>query len=324
MKPRLLYPDICKFIAIFAVTMGHCSQAISGEQYSNVLGGSGLLIAFHMPLFMLLSGWFLNFDKIRNTHFGPFIIEKAKRLLLPSITWCLIYHLLSFHIPSLSTLLFFYWFLSILFCCHLLLFFLSKIIKNDFIVCLFCVLLSIFIFHENLCRINFMMPFIVCGYYIRQYIESQKYSNFILVLSVILSCFFAFFWDVKYSVYEQPFIITSVNSEMCFAYIYRLLIGLSISVAIVCLVSKISQQYTITKLFARLGNMTLVLYTFSFVLNALFSKIFIYFDCRVNSYFIIDVLSVVLTLIICAFTYILVSVCRKNKYMKLIICGEFN
>ena len=39
MTQRLLYPDICKFIAIFIVTWGHCAQCISGEVWTHLWGG---------------------------------------------------------------------------------------------------------------------------------------------------------------------------------------------------------------------------------------------------------------------------------------------
>lgn len=41
MKERLIYPDICKAIAIFIVTCSHSAQEISGLTWTNFLGGVG-------------------------------------------------------------------------------------------------------------------------------------------------------------------------------------------------------------------------------------------------------------------------------------------
>lgn len=54
----LKYPDACKFVAIFIVTCSHSAQAIQGGIWTNFFGGRAIDIAFNMPLFMLMSGWF--------------------------------------------------------------------------------------------------------------------------------------------------------------------------------------------------------------------------------------------------------------------------
>ena len=65
---RLAYPDICKFVAIFIVASSHCAQIVSGKTWNNFIGGSGLDVAFNMPLFMIISGWFINVDKLREAN----------------------------------------------------------------------------------------------------------------------------------------------------------------------------------------------------------------------------------------------------------------
>jgi fucose 4-O-acetylase-like acetyltransferase len=64
-RERLSYPDICKFLAVFIVTWSHCAQRVSGMIWTNFWGGLQFDIAFTMPLFMLMSGWFINPDKMR-------------------------------------------------------------------------------------------------------------------------------------------------------------------------------------------------------------------------------------------------------------------
>jgi fucose 4-O-acetylase-like acetyltransferase len=116
-QQRLVYPDICKFVAIFIVTCSHCAQCISGEIWTNFLGGSVIDIAFTMPLFMLLSGWFLNLEKYRSANITKFIIAKFKRLMIPAMSWYIIYCLLTNNKPSFNEALLFYWYLTSLFIC---------------------------------------------------------------------------------------------------------------------------------------------------------------------------------------------------------------
>lgn len=97
---RMVYADICKLVAIFFVTWGHCSQALSGLAFPPILGVPGLLIPIHMPLFMIMSGFFINPSKISKASFGSFSLSKIKRLLIPSFVWYLLFCIVSLSLPS--------------------------------------------------------------------------------------------------------------------------------------------------------------------------------------------------------------------------------
>lgn len=61
MEKRELYPDIIKGIAIILVVLGHCIQFGSAFSTNLLFFKSSIFIAiysFHMPLFMLISGYF--------------------------------------------------------------------------------------------------------------------------------------------------------------------------------------------------------------------------------------------------------------------------
>lgn len=84
---RKKYADIYKGIAIFLVILGHSPIC------NNYL--KQLIYAFHMPAFFLIYGLVYLLDKHREKGFisWRFIINKAKRLLLPCYVWGLIYML---------------------------------------------------------------------------------------------------------------------------------------------------------------------------------------------------------------------------------------
>lgn len=59
MKQRILYWDVIKFFAIFLVVYGHVIQYLnpSGRSlWDSFIGES--MVSFHMPLFMIVSGYF--------------------------------------------------------------------------------------------------------------------------------------------------------------------------------------------------------------------------------------------------------------------------
>lgn len=85
------YLDFLRGIAILLVVVGHCIQFGSGSAYLK----SGLYFAnplfkfiysFHMPLFMLISGYLGWFSISKKTH-KDFVIDKCKGILIPLIAW---------------------------------------------------------------------------------------------------------------------------------------------------------------------------------------------------------------------------------------------
>lgn len=71
-KERLKYLDITKGIAILLMVWGHRVVTYSADDVR-------LIFSFHMPLFFIISGYFLN----RETPTELFIKKKARQLLSP-------------------------------------------------------------------------------------------------------------------------------------------------------------------------------------------------------------------------------------------------
>ena len=81
-KKRLLYFDNLKGFAILLVVLGHCIQQCDTEGNYQFL--YRLIYAFHMPLFMAVSGYFgvkLNVDYL------PEIRKRFVRLMIPYFVW---------------------------------------------------------------------------------------------------------------------------------------------------------------------------------------------------------------------------------------------
>lgn len=319
---RLTYPDICKFIAIFIVTCSHSAQAISGSKWTNFLGGTEIDIAFNMPLFMLMSGWFLNLDKLRSINTFIYLFSKFKRLIIPAISWYFIYCIFTINIPTISSVLYFYWYLKALFICLGIIIVSAKLIKNDTLCFLISTIFVILCPHTNILKINFMFPYLWTGYYLRKMIDSDKVKliKTISILSLISGVVLSIYWDSSKSVYMSPFDILEFNTQMLYSYIYRFAIGLFLSVFIIYVIKKFNEK--IPNSLASYGQYSLVIYTSSFVFNGLLSKILNHFNIHTNEYLILDLLSILTCIIIIVLTISICKVAERNKTAKLLLMGE--
>ena len=85
---RILYLDSVKLLAIYLVVLGHTVSAMeSGSIVCNQL--YAFIYSFHMPLFMLLSGYFVS-SRLGEMPAMKLLKKKGQQLLLPAITCTLI------------------------------------------------------------------------------------------------------------------------------------------------------------------------------------------------------------------------------------------
>ena len=113
--------DLIKGGAIILVVLGHAIQAHVDRFDNNLL--FRLIYSFHMPLFMILSGWFACPEQPRK------LKRTSIRLVLPVVSWYLVGYLLhrQYRTIALSDFILDWvkspdaglWFLWVLFLCHL-------------------------------------------------------------------------------------------------------------------------------------------------------------------------------------------------------------
>lgn len=321
MAQRLLYPDICKFLAIFLVTCAHCAQCISGATYTNFLGGSTLDIAFNMPLFMIISGWFINLDKMRTTPSKEYIISKFKRLVIPSITWFILGRLLMFKLPGLNVLLS-YWYLKALFISLCVIFISAKLIRNDILCAIVSAIVVLVFPYSDTLHVNFMFPFIWGGFFMRKLYDSQqsKLISIFVVLCIVMCLVLSPFWSSKYTVYSAPLKPLLLTPQMIAVYLYRFAIGFSFS-AVIIYITMIFESKIPHKI-AKWGQYSLVIYTSSLVMIGFIGKVLNQVNYHTNEYFILDVLSIVACVIIVFLTIKITDFCRHYKVLRLLLLGE--
>lgn len=91
---RSLTIDFLKAIAIILVVVGHCIQYGFGHDY---IAGKAyfdntlfkVIYSFHMPLFMLISGYLFAFSVEKGT-WKTTVTKKVKSILIPLLIWSLL------------------------------------------------------------------------------------------------------------------------------------------------------------------------------------------------------------------------------------------
>lgn len=327
MKQHLLYPDICKFVAIFLVTWSHSAQCISGRMWTNLWGGAQIDIAFNMPLFMLISGWFINLEKMRNTSFSNYFLKKFKRLIIPSAVWYFIHTVIANKIPEPSisncywyfyAMLNYYWYLTALFLCLILIWIFAKLFYND-ILCIVLSLTFVFICPiSHIANVNFMFPFIWAGYGLNK-VLSSKYTYHFTTMCFFIGGGLCIFWNPYFSVYISPLTISYVTWHMIIIYIYRFLLGFCISSFIIYLIKRNEMKLC---RFAIYGQYSLAIYTISIILLNVISTILNKTQIHTNQFVILDLLSFCLCIAIVFFSIIFSNYCRRHHYLKLLFLGE--
>lgn len=197
-KKRELLPDVLKGFAIFMVVLGHCIQEGSGAEFKqNTMyfwdKGYQLIYSFHMPLFMMISGYFAwdSIDKIqKNSGKWRTIGKRSAVLLIPIFGWTsldyirlLIVHgvklpifqsafsfVRNFSISLLTNA----WFLWAVFWCFLIVFLMHCYFKDSLYLYIAGFLL-LFVIPDGLGlgAYKYMMPYFIAAFYFRGWQKSE-------------------------------------------------------------------------------------------------------------------------------------------------------
>lgn len=327
MTQRLLYPDICKFIAIFLVTWSHCAQCISGQTWPNFLFGRSIDIAFNMPLFMIISGWFIHPESLRETKSSTYLYKKARRLIIPALSWSIANILFIKNSLNLSgwgiiwfikAIFNYYWYLTALYLCLSIIFIATKVIKNNKKTITISTIVVTMCPFSEFANINFMFPFIWAGYILRQFID--KFSTKLYFTSSIIICIILiYFWSPYSTIYFSPLIPIHLSFPMILTHLYRFIIGFLISSTIIMTVKK--YEYTKIRYLAPLGQYSLIIYVASITILHIISL-----APSITDYCSQPITLEVLSLLLCIFITVIsiefCKVCRKNKILTSLFLGE--
>ena len=262
---RVVFIDNLKCFAIICVIFGHSLQ-YTYNGYLDDLKSFNLIYSFHMPLFMMLSGYFAQSSLTLNAR--DFFKKKSIQLLLPALTWSVVKILLSGGSNIFSNLIGSFWFLKSVFLCYSITYIVFKIIKYEKIAAAILFLTPFVVFiNFYTYMLNYMLPCFVFGIMLRKNInyalEHRTEAGIIsLMLFIVLLPLWTFSEYYYTNVWDNG--IFSIKNEII--YIHRLVLGLSGSLFLFIIFSNFTKT---TNLIKTIGASTLGLY----VMNAIFCDI---------------------------------------------------
>ena len=229
MSKRINYLDALKGLAIILVVIGHIADgylnANSFESHNLILFNIyNFIYSFHMPLFILISGFIFSQAYFKNKEIKK---EKIIRqilnlvylyLVFSILQWIFKYFLSDFvntkvGIKDLYLLVIKpmapYWYLYNLVCYYLVTYFLYKIIKNKYLkIGVLIVFFSLSILFFKISIIYFFVFFSI-GFYINQ-INNEKSSNIYYGGFIISLILYFIFYDYQLYYNQMPIIGTII------------------------------------------------------------------------------------------------------------------
>ena len=289
-KKRIAYLDFIKVFAMFIVTIGHCTQALSCQSFPERVIPNDLFVSIHMPLFMIASGFVLNFDKIRATPIKEYISNKFSRLIVPLLSWLAIYCIFTITFPNVSSLFKTYWYLSALFFSLISIRLFSLFIKNNTALIIISLLAVLLIPISKTSHINFMFPFLIYGYILKKIINKMNYMHTI-AFAIAFLLLYAFYWGIEHTVYLSPLNTMNLSSDMIYSFLLRLSIGITGSSFIFILAKKFDHTPFILKI-SYYGKYTLIFYTMTTVINGFTKRVFSFIDFNISNIYILDITAI--------------------------------
>lgn len=346
-KERILYWDVIKALTIFLVIYAHGLQFFTNDNnYWQKDFICQFIISFHMPLFMIISGYFAN--SIFNQNFQTILYKKSRQLLLPSISTYFLVGIVLMALRNqnffthIDNLLFFctqsFWFLKALFVYYIIaslyriIFLKSRIFFYITILVTFLCIRILPPQYVDFVHITTMFPYFIIGLLFYNY-QNKIFKNhkLIMTLSLMIFIILSHFWQSnEYNIYTHPI---EWNSQYLRLYLIRTIIGTTGSLSIILIIKKFLYKQNsnwVTKI-AQIGNATLGIYIFQYFIIARFinlkclpyiAYLNILKGTNVESLFYDFILTPIISLIILIVCWLLVLIIRKNNITKLFFLGE--
>lgn len=341
LKERSEVIDFIKGVAIILVVYGHAIQYTSGDNYlTNGLFFDNIVFkwiySFHMPLFMLVSGFL--FKNYENKNLKEKILDRTKKLIYPIVAWQTLWSLRYIFIDSNDIFLIFYikeliyglWFLWAIFYSSLVIIVVEKICKYErgrVLIYFLGVIISIVLpDYLGSSVYKYMYPFFIIGYYNKNFLERLKnfkriqiiYIIFLLVLYLLLFKYFnynSYIYTSGYSILKNG----NINLYQITIDVYRFAIGLVGSILVITLsyLFFLVDKFFYLKNIKYLGKETLGIYIITGYIYSIIIKFYFIKNLNLN-YLKAFLYSLIFMLI----SLIIVRIIKKIKILNIILLGN--
>ena len=311
--------DFFKGVLMFGVIWGH--------MITNMLVGAPNNIAVHwimrtydMPLFMLISGYFLHFS-LAKKDLCNILVDKVTTILVPTLIWDLA---ISYG-RSLGAL----YFLWAIFLSSVTLSIITKCFRRNDIRILICVLITVLLnfLPWRLCNLSYLFPYFALGYFVNEYKNNLFDNVYVTCVGgyIVLLCF----WKIDHTIWSTGTFFKELTAYNIGIVIFRYLIGIVGSIAFISFFNIIYEYFVKhrTKLFDFLvttGKETLPIYILHiFVICKLMKNIMQmvtewigYNPLIVNERLFGYVITPVLSFVVLYITYKIAILTKTNKWTK--------
>ena len=314
--------DVVKAFAIWLVVLAHCIQTFVPDFEQNTLWL--MVVMFHMPLFMFISGYFF-YPSIERYSLGQYIRRRFMRLYLPSLVWGLFNVLLigfskiraskPLEIDYFLDILFTgMWFLTVLFILNVIGAFIEKL-SSKYKWLVWCGVYLIVYFLPSLWMVNevkFLLPFFVLGMFVKLH-DIKRVPLLAFLISLIVFVYFLFgVYDFDFSLYQMKDNVLDLDYHV--KSLVRMVSGLCGILLTFYVFDKIRWKPEVTRWLTDIGMCTLPIY----VMHQKFLLPFHAISSSMLSWLMAFVCSVIL-LFLCRMIYSLLS---KNRLLALLLFGE--
>ncbi len=242
MPKRIVYLDLVKLFTIYLVILGHViAMMVNG--YS--VGGRlyAFIYSFHMPLFVLLSGYFVS-SRLEEMPIVDLIMKRGRQLLLPSITCtliCCVYLWLTKEHPNCrDEMIGNSWFLKTLFVYYFLFGLLKRLPIDDWGLCVVSCMALFMIPGCSSLQVNLLFPYFWGGYLLRKYSILERVCFSWRYALVVVSLFGVAYYLQRHWDVPNYIAINSCSLQTDWHLIlFRYLVAFSGSLSVITLVSVI-------------------------------------------------------------------------------------
>lgn len=321
---RFVVMDVLKGLAIFLVLWGHCiQQTLSTNYYDEPV--FRWIYSFHMPLFMVISGFFA--VNVLRRDFRHLLLNKGRQLILPLIVWCVLFDVFEgfagISRPLTGKIIEMFWFLKSLFICFLLFYagFSYRNPKAQLIGGGITLIISQLI---NYSQVSFMYPCFLAGYFLRENLEYfRRHIWRTCLVSIVIYAVTSCVCEYCYAKGIYIDLFTGANYNAAYMTV-KLIRGISASTALISGLWMLLDNANIAgylRPINALGGMTLAVYILqTFILEN-------WLGPRLNfdtySFFEFNFLiAPLLSLAVALLCVLLTRLIRLNPYTSLLLLGE--
>lgn len=340
--PRI---DIAKGILIILVVLGHCFQLLGLDDNAHLdLLSHKFIYSFHMPAFMLISGYLFFLSNIKALH--KVVISKIISIGIPFVSFSSLMYFLGrckdvflednpLNFVSIVVDFSDYlltskvvWFLASLFINSIVVAILSRC-KVGYIGYIAIFIASFFIPADNAYiapAYLFMFPYFLAGYYLKKYnvsLFSLVGKRTILFVLLCFSIIGLYLYNRDTYIYRTGmYVLTDTPLYSLYTCFLRFALGFSMSALFFTVVAyfvRYIRSTVIEKSLTQIGMITLGIYGFQQILVGAIIRIIAIFDIHIPASTISVLLHCVIILLI---SVLLVKVCYRSKSLSFLLFGK--